>query len=379
MSIYKEKVLSNLGLPEGSYGGADFWLRNMIEHDRDETIKASAAIFDMRHSGLSFINQMSSVSIVEAARVGSEQSADIVLLRKLKSDKLLFFVGDGVKYFDTPPNEVSQLLKTYECSERPDAFIGKLLRNNFFANRVFDSVEKDNPNLNIGVSFFNNLEKQLNRFYKGNEIDTVKINKSQLPSITGVIAVVGPKNVEISRIGDPITSYDDETGVTQPLLPRENLGIDRLTRDFVNLMLENEQASTVTEALNSEIFKKWIIHTFNQKMNKVVATVNGKDFDPSRVVSMTLPIFGIKNLRLGSDGISLGKAELEEESILELTRSSRSAKDLLKYAGFRLRHQIEGFDDKRCKQDRKSDDLAGVNIGFENDFSLSELLAGFKT
>lgn len=209
----------------------------------------------------------------------------------------------------------------------------------------------------------------MNQLYLASGIELSKIEASRIPSIVGTVATIDTKTLSLATIGDHFNAYIDPANGINSIAPRQNVGIDFTTQRVVNSLIRLGVGKDVESVLRSDVFKRWIEFTFDNKLNVKgrVSAVNGMNFDRNEIARTQIPMTWISELILGTDGLAMGTYSFQEE-VLEISRSvlldSEGKVDfaLLKYLKSKRKRQISAFTSITCTQDKTSDDIGAIHI-----------------
>jgi len=148
---------------------------------------------------------------------------------------------------------------------------------------------------------------------------------------------------QLASIGD-LSNKFKIGGVYQSPHAKQNLGIDRLTINKINELLEKGVGQTVTEVRNSSEFKEWIQFTFEEKLNKVC---------------------------IATDGLILGQED--ENQVYTGLERCKSAQDFNSFINNIGDSQSRLYREDVCTQEKEHDDIGGVFIRLRNEFNKTKL------
>jgi hypothetical protein len=298
---------------------------------------------------------------------GKKSSADIIRLYPSSSGSFTLFVGDGLSPAGLPNDRLLGLMYELQC-ERLDGLIPAILKVPEVNVRIRFQLERS------AHDFFGILEDNIARFYRQHGINLETIDVAALPAICGACVSVDTSYLSVSRIGDPGLFGVDHTGVVQSILQKENLGVDSLTRSWVSQFILHNPGLSVSEVLRTEDFKRWIVSTYQAKLNQPggVTVVNGKNLNRRGILSMNIPLDTFQYIILATDGLSLGLND-ESKPVKNLLEYVDYPQGMLTYALMRMSTQNSSFREDICVQEKPHDDLAFAGVGYPNIIAGSEL------
>lgn len=319
------------------------------------------------------------IGVLQAPKPEKPRSGDCCLIKVYHTkDAVLIFVGDGITPAEPPHPAFEPILIRFDCVKTPDALPRKVLENvvvkkiQWIDQKPYEYDRSVKVLVPIEpVDFLRQLKEQWKAFYIQNGFSPeilAEIPPSQLPAMVGVCALITPQRVEIAAFGDVGVFVVDSYGNILPyLLPIQNQGVDRLTIEVINGILQRYPGLTVEEARDTEEFREWLIRSYNQKMGPdgEVPVMNGRDDPCQRLMKVSLPRPNLDGLVFATDGLVLGVEEQEIPPLIRSMISCSSVEALGNWLRRRIKEQRKGYSNRfPCRQEKPHDDLTAVYVKF---------------